>query len=268
MAAGVETVAVSGLRVAYRRAGQGQPLVLLHGGFLDSREWRAQLNGLSDEFDVIAMDCLGCGQSDDPPEGFTLRDYADNLAGFLAALGCDGAHIGGLSFGSMYALVLYRFHPELPRSLILAGAYAGWGGSLPRAEVARRVRWVNDVLDRPVAEWGPDFLATVYRDQTPPALLREAMDILEDLRPSGFRPVTEAFFAADLRDVLPRITVPTLLIYGDADARSPRHVAQDLHQQIRGSRLVVLPDAGHGVNEEAPEAFNAVVRDFLTGLAG
>lgn len=212
------------------------------------------------------VDCLGCGQSDDPPEGFTLQDYAGNLAGFLAALDVDRAHVGGLSFGSMYALVLYRHHPLIPRSLILAGGYAGWAGSLPPAEVARRMQWVNDVLDRPVAEWGPDFLATVYRDQTPPAVLEEAMDILRDVRPSGFRPVTKTFFEADLRDVLPQIEVPTILIHGEGDARSPSHVAEDLHARIPGSRLVLVPDAGHGVNAEAPVEFNAAVREFLSGL--
>lgn len=266
MGAPVQRVDVSGLKIAYRRLGHGEPLLLLHGGFSDSREWRAQSEGLSDGFDVIAVDCLGCGQSDDPPAGFGLKDYADCLAGFLAALDVDHPHVGGLSFGSMQALVLHRHHPEVARSLILAGAYAGWAGSLAPAEVARRVQWVKDILDRPVSEWGPDFLGTVYRDGTPPVVLQEAMDILKDLRPSGFRPVTEAFFAADLRDVLPQIEVPTLLLYGELDVRSPLDVAMEMHAQIRGSRLVVVPDAGHGVNVEAPMQFNAAVRNFLSDL--
>ena len=260
------SVDVAGLRIAYRREGHGEPLLLIHGGFSDSREWRHQLNGLSNDFDVIAVDCAGCGGSADPPEGFTLRDYADTLAGFLAALGVDHPHVGGLSFGSMYALVFYRHHPRVPRSLILAGAYAGWAGSLTQAEVARRKQWVLDIIDRPVDECGPDFLTTVYRDPMPPGVVEEAMEILRDLRPDGFRPVTEAFFDADLRDVLPQITVPTLLLSGERDERSPLHVANDLHAQIGGSRLVVVPGTGHGINVEAPEEFNAAVREFLSGL--
>lgn len=266
MQAMADSVDVDGLRIGYRRQGSGDPLLLIHGGFSDSREWRYQLDGLSDDFDVIAVDCPGCGGSDDPPEGFTLPDYADTLAGFLTAIGVERPHVGGLSFGSMYALVFYGQHPQTPRSLILAGAYAGWAGSLPASEVARRMEWVDDVLSRPVAEWGQDFLSTVYRDDAPPAVLEEAMGILRDLRPDGFRPVSEAFFDADLRDVLPRITVPTLLLYGERDERSPLPVAQDLHTMIRGSQLVVLPGVGHGVNAEAPKEFNATVRDFLSGL--
>ena len=113
-------------------------------------------------------------------------------------------------------------------------------------------------------EWGPDFLATVYRDDVPAGVLGEAMEILRDLRPDGFRPVTEAFFDADLRDVLPQITVPTLLMYGERDERSPRNVAEDLHRQIRGSQLVVVPGVGHGINAEAPDDFNAAVREFIS----
>ena len=219
-------------------------MLLIHGGFSDSREWRHQLDGLSADFDVIAVDCAGCGCSADPPTGFALPDYADALAGFLAALGVDHPHVGGLSFGSMYALVFYRHHPQIPRSLILAGAYAGWAGSLPRTEVARRMEWVNDVLNRPVDEWGLDFLAKVYRDPTPPDVIAEAMEILRDLRPDGFGPVTEAFCYADLCNVLPQINVPTLLLYGERDERSPLSVAQDLHAMIRGSQLVVVPGSG------------------------
>ncbi|MDQ3474975.1 MAG: alpha/beta fold hydrolase [Actinomycetota bacterium] len=111
----VRRVDVCGLRIAYRRAGSGEPLLLLHGAFSDSREWRSQLDRLSATFDVIAVDCPGCGQSDDPSDGFTLQDFSDSLAGFLAMLGVQCAHVCGLSFGSMYALVLYRHHPEIGR---------------------------------------------------------------------------------------------------------------------------------------------------------
>ncbi|MEJ7704813.1 MAG: alpha/beta hydrolase [Geodermatophilaceae bacterium] len=199
-----------------------------------------------------------------PPDGFTLQDFSDSLAGFLAVLGVRHPHVCGLSFGSMYALALYRHHPKISQSLILASAYAGWAGSLSPDELAQRKRWASEVLDRPVDEWGPGFLSTVYADSTPPEVLAEAMDILRDVRPRGFRTATAAFFDADLRDVLPLIRVPTLLLYGGRDERSPMDVAKDLHAQIRGSHLVVLPEVGHGINSEAPERFNAAVREFLS----
>ena len=79
--------------------------------------------------------------------------------------------------------------------------------------------------------------------------------------------MARSFAQADLRDVLPGIRVPTLLLYGDADRRSPLGtIAADLHEQIPGSRLRILPGAGHMANLEAPDRFNAEVREFLSSV--
>src|SRR5947199_586028 len=125
---GMDQIEVEGLRIAYQRAGEGPPLMLLHGGLSDSREWRRQLEELSDEFTVVAWDAPGCGQSSDPPETFRLSEYADCLAAFIDALGLGQPHMLGLSFGAGLALELYRRHPTVPRTLVLASAYAGWAG--------------------------------------------------------------------------------------------------------------------------------------------
>ena len=96
---GVDHIEVEGLRIADRRAGDGPPLFLLHGGPLDSREWRRQLDELSDEFTVVAWDAPGCGRSSDPPETFRSPQFADCLAAFIDALGLGRPHVAGLSFG-------------------------------------------------------------------------------------------------------------------------------------------------------------------------
>ncbi len=117
----MDQIEVKGLRIVYQRVGEGPPLVLLHGAFgFDSWAWRRQLDALSDEFTVVAWDMPGCGQSSDPPEGFRSPDYVDCLAAFIKALGLERPHVLGLSFGSQFALDLYRRHPSIPRTLILA----------------------------------------------------------------------------------------------------------------------------------------------------
>ncbi|WP_210478712.1 alpha/beta fold hydrolase [Naasia sp. SYSU D00948] len=259
------TVEVDGLRIGYRRAGRGPPLLLLHGAFSDSREWRPQLEGLSEELDVIAMDCPGCGASGDPPPGFRVTDYADVVAGFLHALGLEAAHLGGLSFGSMCALVVYHEHPAVVRSLLLMSAYAGWRGSLPPEEVERRTRWTEAAFATPVEDWAGDFLRSVYSDAAA-SLRDEAMGILRDSRPAAFAPVARAFLPLDLRGMLPTIDVPTLLVSGELDERSPVPVAADLRARIPGARMTVIPGAGHGVNGEAPQDVNRAVLAFLSQL--
>jgi pimeloyl-ACP methyl ester carboxylesterase len=88
---------VRGLSVAYERTGDGPALVLLHGFTHDSRVWRPQLEGLANQFTVIAWDAPGAGQSSDPPETFGIVDWADCLAGFLDVAGVHDADIVGLS---------------------------------------------------------------------------------------------------------------------------------------------------------------------------
>ena len=85
---------------------------------------------------------------------------------------------------------------------------------------------------------------------------------MQSFRPAGFRAMARAS-AGNVRGVLGRIEVPTLLVYGDNDVRAPMAVAEDLHASIPGSTLVVLPDVGHVSNIEAPDEFNRVVRSFL-----
>ncbi len=259
----MELVEVGRRKIAYHRAGDGPPLVLLHGGWSDGRLWRPQLAGLADEFDVIAWDAPGCGGSDDPRGAMSIADYAAAVAGLVTTLHLDRVHLGGLSFGGGLALAVYRRHPELVRSLVLASAYAGWKGSLPPAEVEARIRRVRAELDLPPAAWIDDYLPGFFARPVPPDTLQLVRSVMLEVRPAGTGPMLAAFAEADLRPVLPTVAVPTLLVYGAADVRAPRPVAEALHAHIPDSELVLLPDVGHVCNLEAPEAFNLEVRRFL-----
>ncbi len=259
----IDQIEVAGLRIAYQRAGQGPPLVLLHGAFGDSRQWRPQLTGLSNEFTVVAWDAPGCGQSSDPPDGFRLPQYADCLAGFINALGLGRTHVLGLSFGGGLALELYRRHPTVPMTLVLASAYAGWAGSLPAQVVEQRLHQNLRDADLPPDKVVPGYITGLLTESAPPELVDEVAAIMSEFHPAGLRAMTHAFAEADLRDILPRIEVPTLLLYGDADQRSPLNVAEDLHAKIPASRLVVMAGVGHLSNMEAPERFNTEVRSFI-----
>lgn len=258
-----DTVEVGGHRIAYQRKGEGPPLILVHGWPLTSREWRRQIDGLSDEFTVVAWDAPGAGRSSDPPESFRLPDWADCLAGFIEALGLERPHVGGLSWGGGLALELYRRHPTVARSLILVSAYAGWGGSLPAEVVKERLRLMLRNAQLPPEDWAPALITTLLTDRARPELVDELGSIIAKFHPDATRVALSAFAEADLRDVLPHINVPTLLLYGGDDVRSPRHVWEPLHSSIPGSELVVIPGVGHMINMEAAERCNAEMRAFL-----
>jgi pimeloyl-ACP methyl ester carboxylesterase len=260
-------VRVRGLDIAYERAGQGPPLVLVHGALADSRFWRRQLAGLSDEFTVVAWDEPGAGRSSDPPESFGIADYADCLAEFIDSLDLAPAHVCGLSWGGVVAQELYRRRPDRLASLILADSYAGWKGSLPEEEVAARVAGLEKLGKLPPDEFVRAFLPGVLSKNAPPELQDELLSIMADFHPVSARIVGPAVAACDQRDLLPRIGVPTLLIWGEDDSRSPLHVAERLHEAIPDARLVVIPDAGHASSMEQPDRFNAAVREFCRALA-
>jgi pimeloyl-ACP methyl ester carboxylesterase len=261
-------VEVEGLRIAYERAGSGPPLVLLHGYVGDGpTTWRGQLDALGDQFTVIAWDAPGAGHSADPPESFGLAGYADALAGFVDHLGLGRPHVAGLSFGGILALALAGRHPTVASTLVLASAYAGWAGSLSPDAAAQRLRQAMVLAELPPDEFVGTLLPTMFSDGTPAEVVDAFARSMRAFHPAGFRAMARAS-AENVRDALPRITVPTLLVHGDQDVRAPFPVAEDLHRSIPGSTLVVLPGAGHACNVEAPEDFNAAVRGFLAAATG
>ena len=198
----MEHVDVDGMRIAYTRAGSGPPLVMLHGAPTDSRTWQWMLPDLARDHTVIAWDAPGFGESSDIDDSWRAPQFADALAAFIAALGLERPHLVGHSFGTMVALSLFQRHPAVPASLVLVGGYAGWAGSLPPDEVARRLEMFLGM-----AELGDAFdpksypglftdlipadrdavLATMMRENIRPATVRAAGHIgaETDLRPGA-----------------------------------------------------------------------------------
>jgi pimeloyl-ACP methyl ester carboxylesterase len=262
----VEVVRTSGLEIAYERVGEGPPLVLVHGAAADSRSWRPQLAALTDDFTVVAWDEPGAGRSSNVPADFALADYADCLAALIDTLDLGPAHVAGLSWGGTVAMELYRHRPEHVASLLLVDTYAGWKGSLPEEEVQARVEGVQQMLAAGDHLFDPTLPGLFAGD--PPA---EFVPLLEamaaDVRPTSLRTAVLLMAETDQRDLLPRIAVPTLLIWGELDGRSPVSVARQFESAVPDAELVVIPGAGHVSNLEQPELFNDAVREFCRGHA-
>jgi pimeloyl-ACP methyl ester carboxylesterase len=257
----VQTFRARGVEIAYERVGDGAPLVFVHGAGADGRVWRAQLAALADEFAVVAWDEPGAGGSSQVPPGFDLADYADCLAALIEALALGPAHVAGLSWGGTVVLELYRRRPELVATLILVDAYAGWKGSLPEQEVRARVEGVRQMLAAPADEFDPT-LPGLFAGDPPADCLPLLAAMAADVRPESMRTALSVMAEADHRDLLPRIAVPTLLVWGQMDVRSPLSVARQFQRAIRHAKLVVIPGAGHVSNLEQPEPFNDAIREF------
>jgi pimeloyl-ACP methyl ester carboxylesterase len=257
----VELVQASGLEIAYERVGEGPPLVLVHGAAEDGRVWRPQLVALADEFTVVAWDEPGAGRSSDVPAGFNLGDYTSCLAAVIEAVGLGPAHVAGLSWGGTVVQELYRHDPGLVATLILIGAYAGWKGSLPADEVAARVEGVRQMLAAPAEAFDPT-LPALFAGEPPAAFVPLLEEVAADVRAESLRTQLRLMAEADERDLLPRIAVPTLLIWGELDTRSPLEVARQFQAAIPETELVLIAGAGHVCHLERPEQVNEAMRRF------
>jgi pimeloyl-ACP methyl ester carboxylesterase len=257
----VEVVLANGLEIAYERVGVGPPLVFVHGAAEDGRVWQPQLAALGDEFTAVSWDEPGAGRSSDVPADFGLADYAHCLATLIEALGLGPAHVAGLSWGGTVAQELYRHHPGLVATLILADTYAGWKGSLPAEEVHARVAGAFQMLAEPTEEFDPT-LPGLFAGDPPAKFISLLEEIAAAVRPDSLRTQLLLMAEADQRDLLPDIAVPTLLIWGELDARSPLSVARQFAHAIPDTQLVVIPGCGHVSNLEQPGHFNDAVREF------
>jgi pimeloyl-ACP methyl ester carboxylesterase len=156
----------------------------------------------------------------------------------------------------------YRLHAKRFRSLVLADTYAGWRGSLAgqiwKERLASCLQDANGSREALVAK----FLPGVFTDAAPNCLREEFSEIVFEFHPIGFRLMSLSSSEVDTRDLLPRIDVATLLLWGEDDCRSPRHIAEQFHAAVPGAELAIIPNAGHLSNMEQPDAFNDHVRRF------
>jgi pimeloyl-ACP methyl ester carboxylesterase len=261
----MDAVDVAGLRIAYQREGSGPPIVFLHGFFGDHRVWRNQ-RPLADAYTLIAWDAPGCGRSSMPPDSFRMPDYAAALAMFVRELDLGSAHLVGNSFGGTLALQVASEHPEMVRSVVGIGAYAGWSGSFTPEVVAQRLAAALSSLELSRQEVADTWVAGFVTSRAPATMKDELRGIIADFSPVGMRTMIRALADADLRDALTRINVPARLIWADQDVRSPITVGRDLQSRLEGSSLLVVEGAGHLTQVEGADRVNSDLRSFFRSV--
>ena len=251
----------------YEVKGAGEPLVLIHGGQLDSRMWDDQFDAYAREFRVLRYDVRGFGGSP-----VTKQPYsnADDLAALMDYLGMPKAHIVGLSLGGMVATDFAVTHPERVLSLVLSGpGVTGLDLESPE-ENARFLREVkaarDDPPDRAVRPWLEDPLIAPAMEN--PRIATK----IERLARENLHAWLNNWLLQRIPRPLPaerlgEIRVPTLLVVGDRDLPSSLAVVDTLARRVAGARKVVIAGAGHLVNMEKPAEFDRAVLEFLRGAA-
>ena len=262
-----DRVIVNGTTLFCERAGDGETLVLVHGGGGDRRHWDEQFPALAEHFDVIRYDLRGYGQSDNPVEGEPYR-HQDDLKALLDALGVSKAHIAGYSLGCQVVIDAYTLYPELFHSLIAVGPYALghaspacdalFGGYAQCGEVFKKdgPKAAGEAFAN-IPAFNPDKIAPDAKKRVADVAgeygwwWADHDDPLEFVSPPGV-------------ELLADINVPVLTITAEFDAAVCLEVADLLEQQVPQNTRVDIPGATHFMLLEKPDAFNKAVSDFVT----
>jgi 4,5:9,10-diseco-3-hydroxy-5,9,17-trioxoandrosta-1(10),2-diene-4-oate hydrolase len=266
-------VVVDGVKVHYQRAGAGRPLMLLHGLVGSAKNWRQNINFLSRDSNVYAIDLFNMGESERVPGlDAGLEATADRLAAYMDALGLGQADIAAHSHGGAVALMFASRHPDRVRRLILfapANPFCDLGHQLIRFYQTRFGMWFARQIPLLPRMLKATALSRMYGD--PSRVSAGALEgYTEGLHIPGTMDhvlqIVQRWFVdmGLLRSALTGLAAkPILLIWGDRDRAVGLTSGRELQRLLPQSRLMVLPGVGHVAFEEMPEICNQAMREWL-----
>jgi len=252
--------------VSYRELGDGpgESLVLLHAFPLNGRMFEPQMEAFSEGRRVVVPDYPGFGRSPRTPAQPDIRYYAEGVRGILDRLSLERVVLGGVSMGGYVAFGCMRLFPERVSGLILANTRPDADSEETRENRKNMARRVADEGVEVLIElqmWRLLARVTLEKNEE---VVEEVRDMILESSPGGVVAALGAMRERpDSTPLLEEIEVPTLVIGGEEDGISSPEVMGAMAEKIPDSRHVTLPRAGHLSNLEAPEGFNAALREFL-----
>jgi len=254
----------NGIETYYELHGkEGAPwLVLSHSLACSTRMWDPQIEALNGEYRILAYDTRGHGASEAPKAAYTLEMLADDLKALLEHLGIAKASYCGLSMGGMIGQTFALKYPGVFTRLALADTTCRYP-----AEAAKV--WEERIRTAETQGMGPLAQATLerwftapYREKNP-GVVDGIRKLILATPVAGYVGCSHALPKINLTARLKEIRCPILVIVGAEDPGTPVAMAEEIHANAPGSKLVVLPQAAHLANLEQPEGFTGALRAFL-----
>jgi len=253
--------------MAYDEVGAGPAVVFLHGFPFNRSMWREQVELLAPYFRVIAPDLRGHGQTSVTAGAITMEVMAQDVIALMDALEISAAAFCGLSMGGYVTLALCRQYPARARALVLADTRA-----VADTEEGKQIReqQAQKVLHEGMASSVDSMLAKLLMPQTiedRPEVVARVREMILNTDPAGAAAAQHGMAQRrDQTDLLPQISVPTLIICGESDQLTPVAESQTMHRLIPGSHLEIIAGAAHMSNFEQPVRFNDLLSSFLFDL--
>ena len=239
-------VTVHGHKLVYVKKGSGPAIVMIHGWGSNLAAWSHQIDVLAPHLTVYSIDLIGHGLSDKPDIDYTPRDFLDHVRKWMDAVGLKSATFMGCSMGGGISIGMAIDYPQRVERLILVDA-------LP----PHRFR------NKSVLESGGEKKSVEPVSPT----VQEQLAVPEEMPATPVRLINRMNRNFGLwgayADKVPAIRQPTLIIWGDNDAAIPLKYGRILHDEIPGSKLVIIPDGRHTPMKHKPDETNRAIKEFL-----
>jgi pimeloyl-ACP methyl ester carboxylesterase len=246
----------------YETAGQGEPIVLIHGGQMDRRMWDRQFSNLGKTYQVVRYDVRGFGQS---PGAIMPYSDDDDLLALLDHLHIARVHLVGLSLGGRISLDFALTHPERVKSVVLVGpGMSGfdWSKESQQSFMAVVNAIQRDGPQRAVEMWlkDPYMVPAMEHKDIAPRLRELATD---NMRAWVSNDALDRVIDPPAAKRLKSVHVPTLVIVGSRDVPDIQRIVERISHEVPGAKKVVIEGAGHIVNMEKPDDFDRALSDWL-----
>jgi 3-oxoadipate enol-lactonase len=258
-------ITVNGIRVNYTLEGPATgPIITMSNSLASNLSmWDPQMSVLTSRFRVLRYDTRGHGGTEAPAGPYSLDELAEDVPALWQALGITRTHFIGLSMGGMIGQILALKYPQMLQSLVLCDTMSRvpteakplWDDRIHAAET----QGMEPLVEPTLARW----FTEPFRQQGSP-VLDQVRTMIRTTPSRGYAGCCHAIAALNLTDQLSAITLPTLIIVGEDDPGTPVAASRVIHDQIKGSELVILKSAAHLSNLEQPAAFNQALTAFLS----
>lgn len=249
-------VEIDGLNIEYCEEGEGYPILLLHGWGASFDTYRGIINTLKNRHRVVALNFPGCGKSDTMTTPWKLEDYCDLVLKFMKALNIENPIMFGHSHGGRTTIKMVAEGMVQPPKIVLLDS----AGLIPQKTTrqkrrTRNFKTIKNILNLPVIRNFSGGLLEKARRHYGSADYNAAPPVL--------RQTMVSLVNTDLRDILHKITCPTLLIWGENDTATPLSDAKIIESSIKDCGLCVIKGTGHFSFLEKPFEAHTIINSFI-----
>jgi 3-oxoadipate enol-lactonase len=259
-------IEANGIHLNVETAGESGPAVLLvHGLGGSLRQWHGVSALLAPTCRVIAMDLRGHGESDRPTVGYSIRAFADDLAGVCKALKVERGVAVGASVAGAVVVQFAADYPELAQAIVPVGGFA----AMPPAGRERMGQRAAEVEKQGMTAVADGVVAAALGPSTHasnPSLVGLQKALLLANEPRAYAASARAVASADVTAAMPRVKCPVLLVFGSEEKVAPLPAQAALKKGMPHAQLRAIPQAGHLAFLEQPHLFAAALMEFLAAL--